>query len=71
MSPQTCLKHFRNECTVKLYIGSFASHASLLRNSQVARLSVNTAMIAIGHVLFRISAGGISFRNTPLVTTIM
>ena len=50
---------------------TFTRYASRLRNSQVAKLSVKTAIMAIGQVLFRISRGGISLRNTPLVTTIM
>jgi hypothetical protein len=56
---------------VSPYLREPPTYASRLRNSQVAKLSVKTAMMAIGQVLFKISRGGISFRNTPLVTTIM
>lgn len=47
------------------------SYVSRLRNSQVARLSVKSAIIAMGQVLFRISIGGMSFKKTPLITTMM
>lgn len=46
-------------------------HAKRLLNNQVASVNVNTAMMAMGQVLFRISTGGMSFRNTPLITTMM
>jgi hypothetical protein len=45
--------------------------ASRFLNNQVAKVKVNTAIIAIGHVLFRISRGGMSFRKTPFITIMM
>jgi hypothetical protein len=47
------------------------SYASRLRKSQVAKLSVQSAIIAMGQVLFRISIGGMFFKKTPLITTMM
>ena len=37
----------------------------------MARLSVQSAIIAMGQVLFRISIGGMFFKKTPLITTMM
>jgi hypothetical protein len=65
-----CATEFHKSAS-RISHSAFSAYANLLRKSQVAKLRVKTAMIAIGQVLFRISSGGMSFRNTPLVTTII
>jgi|SRR5208282_2710059 len=59
------------QAVVRSHLRCLRSYASRLRNSQAARLSVKSAIIAMGQVLFRISIGGMFFKKTPLITTMM
>jgi hypothetical protein len=62
---------FSSLCDLGPSLRLFFPHARRRRKSHVANANVNTAIMAICQVLFRISMGGMSFRKTPFITTMI